>query len=92
MKTIYKYLLDVQDEQEVSLPVGARILSIAMQQGKLCLWAEVDPDPTLMLVNVPIYLYGIEHPIDVPPNKRRFICTLLLNEGSLVLHAFEGLT
>lgn len=44
MKTIYKYQLEITDEQEVALPLGAQILSVQMQNGILCLWAFVDSE------------------------------------------------
>jgi hypothetical protein len=42
MKTIYKYLLDITDEQTVSMPMGAQILSAQMQGMQLCIWALVE--------------------------------------------------
>jgi hypothetical protein len=44
MKTIYKYLLEITDEQTVSMPIGAQVLSAQMQGTQLCIWALVYPD------------------------------------------------
>jgi hypothetical protein len=44
MKTIYKYLLEITDEQTVSMPIGAQVLSAQMQGTQLCIWALVYSD------------------------------------------------
>lgn len=44
MKTIYKYLIEINDEIEIELPKGAEIL-VAGKQGETAqLWAIVDTD------------------------------------------------
>jgi hypothetical protein len=42
MKAIYKYPMSLKD-QWVSLPIGAKMLTVEIQNGVLCLWALVDP-------------------------------------------------
>jgi hypothetical protein len=42
MKTIYKYPIEITDEQTVSMPTGAQILSAQMQGTQLCIWALVE--------------------------------------------------
>lgn len=42
MRTIYKYPLSTVEYQTLSLPQGAEILSIQVQNGKPMLWAVVD--------------------------------------------------
>jgi hypothetical protein len=42
MKTIYKYPIEITDEQTVSMPIGAQILSAQMQGTQLCIWALVE--------------------------------------------------
>jgi len=44
MKTIYKYVLQIEDEQYINTYEGHKILLIAEQAGTLCLWAEVDTE------------------------------------------------
>lgn len=42
--TVWKYTFRVNDEtKSVSMPVGAKFLTVAMQDGLVCLWALVDP-------------------------------------------------
>jgi len=43
-KTIWKFTLDLVDEQQVSLPKDAEILSVQVQNGNICLWALVNPE------------------------------------------------
>ena len=42
MNTIYKYPIEITDEQTVSMPIGARVLSAQMQGTQLCIWALVE--------------------------------------------------
>jgi hypothetical protein len=42
MKTIYKYPIEITDEQTVSMPMGAQVLSAQMQETQLCIWALVE--------------------------------------------------
>jgi hypothetical protein len=42
MKTIYKYPIEITDEQTVSMPMGAQILSAQMQGTQLCIWTLVE--------------------------------------------------
>ena len=40
---IFKYELEITDRQTIKLPGAWHIRSVANQNGKLCLWAEVEP-------------------------------------------------
>jgi hypothetical protein len=62
--TIFKYPLIVMDEQRVSLPGGARPLSVQTQQGVLCLWALVIPGEAEESWRIRIYGTGRE--VDEP--------------------------
>lgn len=42
---IWKVELAITDMQTVSMPDGAKLLSVANQNGNLCLWAMVDQRP-----------------------------------------------
>lgn len=42
MHTIWKYELAIIDEQTIEMPAGAVILTVQVQDGKLCLWAKVN--------------------------------------------------
>ncbi len=56
-RTIYKYPLNITDEQTINLPEGAKILHAGLDpQGVPCLWAAVYPaNPSIPTV---IYIIG----------------------------------
>lgn len=41
MNTIHKFNLAVTDTQSVSMPKGAKVLCVQVQNGTICLWARV---------------------------------------------------
>jgi hypothetical protein len=89
MKAIWKFPLAPADIQDVPMPPGAEILSVAVQKGSVCLWAQVVPAEmkesrrvAMIGTGIPIY----EHDL---PASAKFIGTVLLNDGSLVLHVFD---
>ena len=88
MKTIYKYPLPVTDEFEVLLPVGARILTVQVQNDTPCLWAEVDAEQTVMASHA-FNLFGTGHPVPAAPGT--YLGTFQLREGRLVFHLYESM-
>lgn len=86
-KTIYKYVLKVTDHQEVTLPVGATILSVQVQREAVCLWAMVDPEEEMGKDHT-IEIYRTGHPVEHPEGLH-FIGTVQLLDGRLVFHVFE---
>lgn len=42
MKSIWKFPIDITDEQILDVPIGWKPLTIMSQHGQLCIWAEVD--------------------------------------------------
>lgn len=87
---IYKYTLSLegQDIKEVVMPVGANVLTVKVQGGTLCLWALVPaargivPDETRRFLVV-----GTGQPF--PEHPERYIGTVQLMGGALVLHVFD---
>lgn len=82
---IYKYPLKIVDQQYVTMPRGARVLSIGEQRGQMQMWALVDEiaQPVSRLV----VIHGTGHPAgDVAGME--FIGTFMMDGGSLVFHAF----
>lgn len=63
MKTIYKYPLEITDEQYVTVPDGAQFLSAQMQGSQLCIWALVDTDNFDCRPRVKIF--GTGHHVEV---------------------------
>ena len=82
-KVIWKFPLNLTDIQDVLLPIGAQILSVAEQNGVICLWAVVDPeaeDGTRL-----IEIHGTGN--DFGPGNRLFLGTVVMN--AFVWHVFE---
>lgn len=84
-QTIYKYRLEVEDEQRISMPSGAQILTVQMQDNWPHLWALVDP--ILASEERTILIRGTGHDA---PGVGRYISTFQMQGGALVFHAFEG--
>ncbi len=85
---IYKYELAVVDWQNISLPSGAKILTIQTQGENVCLWALVDPNAENEIRYIEIF--GTGHPIlSDRGTAREYISTFQLHGGQLVFHAFE---
>lgn len=86
MKRVYKYPLEVNDEVSVYMPKGARVLSVQVQDGRPCLWAECNPDGESVLRT--FLIRGTGHPIDDEIEKE-YIGTIQMCEGLIVFHVFE---
>lgn len=90
-RTIWKFLLDLTDEQCIEVPGGARLLTVQIQPlGHLraetpVLWAIVDPD--VPKVRGLIRMVGTGHPFP-DADRWTYISTVQLDGGSLVLHIF----
>lgn len=87
MRRIFKYPLQITDIQYVMMPKGAEILSVAVQNEIVCLWALVNPE--LQYVSREIRIVGTGNP--APDGNVRFIGTVLMLDGQLVWHVFEEL-
>lgn len=84
-RAIWKYALQVVDEQPVRMPSGAEILTVQMQGANLCLWACVVPGAEESIRHIRIY--GTGHEMD--PGMHRYIGTFQMHGGALVFHAYE---
>ena len=86
MNAVWKYTLNTEDNLEIDLPVGSKILSVQEQFGEPQMWVLVNPDN-------PVYetrkfrLAGTGHPIK--ESDISFIGTFQLYGGSFVGHLFE---
>lgn len=83
-KTIFKFVLDMTDEQTVELPVGAVPLCVQVQHGAPCLWALVDS--TAPKESKSIVIHGTGHSISETVGQ--YLGTFQLDNGYLVFHAF----
>ena len=64
MKTIHKFILTLASEQTVQMNEGAKPLTIDMQYGSPCLWAEVDTDKPMRPVTISVFGTGQGLPED----------------------------
>ena len=85
---IFKYSLLITDMQAIDMPKGAELLSVANQDGCLCLWAKVDADKQPETRFVEIIGTGNPIPQDMGVD-RSFIGTVLM--APFVWHVFERL-
>jgi hypothetical protein len=86
MKTVYKYVLPIDDEVRIEMPAFAEVLSVGVQGENVCVWALVDP--TIPKLHKTFRIAGTGHPI-TESEKWKFIGTVFLYGGGLVFHAFE---
>jgi hypothetical protein len=82
---IWKYPLVITDVQTLTVPIGARFISAAVQDGTPVVWAEVNE--TGPKVDVRIEIIGTGNP--VAPARRQFIGTILMDP--FVWHIYEAL-
>lgn len=85
-RKIWKFVLPVTDTPEISMPAGAEVLSAQVQFGSPVIWALLDPDVPEKTRH--FTLLGTGNP--APEDLGKFIGTLQLNDGTLVLHLFEA--
>jgi hypothetical protein len=83
-KSIWKFVLETTDTQQIEMPEGAEILTIQTQNEHPCIWALVDPAAPKRKVTFEIL--GTGHIIY--DKERKYIGTYQLDNGSLVFHCF----
>lgn len=86
--SVYKYPLKSSRDTILALPIGAELLHVNVQNGGLFLWAKVDADES-ETEDRSIEVVGTGH--SFPYGETSFINTILIKNGSVVLHAFERL-
>ena len=86
--TIWKYVLEITDVQEIEVPLTATALHIAEQHGQLCMWALVDEDEETEVKRFVIVGTGNPAP---RPDQGVHLGSALMHGGSLVWHVFQEL-
>ncbi len=86
MQTVQKFRLTLDDEQTLSMPRDARILTVQNQQGKPTLWACVDAD--LPIVARRFLVCATGQPISETPDMI-YVATFQAYAGALVYHVFD---
>lgn len=84
---IFKYPLETEGQQFISLPKGAEVLTVQVQNSKPCIWALVNPELITELREFRVF--GTGHPIDCSRAELKYIGTYQLLEGRFIGHLFE---
>ena len=84
MRTIYKYPIEITDEQTITMPECAEIIHVGLDpQGTPCIWAEVITERSLRPYDV--IVAGTGHPL--PAGARNNHVGSFV-QGSFVWHVF----
>lgn len=87
MKTIYKYPLEMVDEQKFKINLDY-IIAVKEQNGGLAMWAVVDP--TLTEKEITIKIVGTGNPFP-DSDDCLHLETVVMSYGNFVWHVFEKL-
>lgn len=87
MKVVYKYPIDITDEQVIKLPLGSKILSVIEQNNKIVLYAIVSPGIEYTR-EVIIRIVGTGNEIPLSLDEFKFMDSIKLQNGNLVFHVF----
>ena len=82
--SIWKFTLEIKNMQRIFMPRGAKILSVANQNGSICLWAIVDRSAVVEERNFGVF--GTGHDVGFL-GKDEFLDTVFIEE--FVWHVFE---
>ena len=85
---IWKFELELTGMQELTMPEGAQLLSVANQNGNVYLWAMVDPKKEKRRRYIEIVGTGNQMSVDMGI-ERKFIGTAVVDP--FVGHVFERL-
>lgn len=85
MRTIWKYVVEPENEQIIGMPCGAQPLHAAMQHGEICLWMFVRHNNPLVPRVVQVRGTG-RNEDGVDPKDH--VGSVLMRDGYLVLHIF----
>jgi hypothetical protein len=87
---VWKFPLLITDHQSIPMPACAVPLSVGMQFGAPQVWAQVDTTKGASQEPVHIRIAGTGHPMgSAGVVGRRFLGTLITDEGRLVWHVFH---
>lgn len=84
-RSIFKYVLDPADMQEIQMPVDSQILSVSVQFDQICIWALVQPNEIKTARRIYVCPTGSEAD---GLQRMKFLGTVLMHGGNLVFHIF----
>ena len=85
--TVYKYPIPIEDEFNLELPIGAKILKIELQGNHPNIWALVNSENENQKRS--FRFAGTGH--SLPEKELNYIGSVHMNSGQLVFHLFEVL-
>ena len=85
MITIWKFEIEITDEQFITIPEKYKFLCVQMQAGIPCIWAAVDSSAPKLQAR--IIVHGTGHPCDDIADLQ-YIGTIQEAGGMLVFHVF----
>lgn len=83
-EVVWKYTL-TKVENDVEMPSGAMILTVAEQHNEICLWAKVNPNAER--VKRKLFVVGTGHA--ELNGAETYLGSAQINNGNLVFHVFE---
>ena len=90
MKTIWKYKLEVAGKQEIEIPCGSEVLSLAVQGNDPYIWVLVPETDTIRKETLVVVTYATGQKIPHPVYCDHFLGTYQLKE-KLVFHVFYNI-
>lgn len=91
MRTVYKFVVPIGSDQEVSMPSGAKILHVDVQPivhpQAYCIWVECET--TKGYEKRTFRVVGTGH--EISNDILRYLGTFMLGEGAFVGHVYEVL-
>lgn len=89
MKKIFRYVLEVIENQTVRIPLPAIVLSVVEQGVHIALYAIADDGEDVPVESIDILMKGTGHPIqDNMDDLYTFIGTVKLFDRRLAFHVF----
>jgi hypothetical protein len=86
VKFIFKYPIEEKGLQRISIPKDHKILSVANQNGQICIWILVDPSNEKKEFGFRVYETG--HAVEGESNLE-FLGTVPSKAGFLIFHVFK---
>jgi hypothetical protein len=87
-QAIWKFTLELIDDQEIEMPLGSIILSTALQHGRIQLWVMVDTQ-IRDKEKRQIAIVGTGHEMSSFTASGKFIGTAITETGHFVWHVFD---
>lgn len=87
---VWKFAFDVQDDIEILMPVGARVLTVQVQGGRPCVWVLVDPSEEKRSKRQ-FRVAGTGHVLqtEAKMDQLKYVGTFQLLDGKFIGHLFE---